>query len=208
MDFAYPLIGLALAHLLAVASLGPSFVLIAQTAAGTSRRAALVATLGLTLGAAIWAAAALFALQALFTRFDWLYVALRIGGGAYLVWIGYLLIRHAGQGANAEPAPATAAAAGEGAIFVKALLLQLSNPKVIVFFAGVFAALLPRDASPGMSPAALAVVAGNEFGYYALVSMLFSRDGARRVYDRARMWIERITGGVLALLGLKLVFDR
>src|SRR5689334_25417191 len=66
MDLTYGLIGFAIAHILAVASPGPSFVLVAQTAASRSRASALVATAALTVGAALWAAAALFGLQSLF----------------------------------------------------------------------------------------------------------------------------------------------
>src|SRR5688500_1592683 len=103
MELIYGLIGFAIAHMLAVASPGPSFVLVAQVAASRSRAAALVATTALTVGAAIWAAAALFGLQSLFKHADWLYLALRIGGGLYLIWLGYQLIRHAGRGDLAAP---------------------------------------------------------------------------------------------------------
>ncbi|MBX3498960.1 MAG: LysE family transporter [Alphaproteobacteria bacterium] len=208
MDLTYGLIGFAIAHMLAVASPGPSFVLVAQVAASRSRAAALVATAALTLGAALWAAAALFGLQSLFKHADWLYLALRIGGGLYLLWLGYQLIRHAGSGDLAAPAGGEPAAADMRGIFWKALLVQLSNPKVIVFFSGIMAALLPRDLSPQAAAIVVMVVAFNEFVWYALVSLLFSGGRARRIYRGARAWIERLTGGVLAVLGLRLALDR
>ena len=208
MDLTYGLIGFAIAHLLAVASPGPSFVLVAQVAASRSRAAALVATLALTLGAALWAAAALFGLQSLFKHADWLYLALRIGGGLYLVWLGYQLIRYAGKGELSAPAGGGQTASDMRGIFSKALLVQLSNPKVIVFFSGIMAALLPRDLSPQQGAVVVMIVAFNEFVWYALVSLLFSGGRARQLYRRARVWIERITGGVLAALGLRLALDR
>ncbi len=208
MDLTYGLIGFAIAHMLAVASPGPSFVLVAQVAASRSRAAALVATVALTLGAALWAAAALFGLQSLFKHADWLYLALRIGGGLYLLWLGYQLIRHAGKGELSAPVGGEQAAADMRGIFWKALLVQLSNPKVIVFFSGIMAALLPRDLSPQAAALVVMIVAFNEFVWYAFVSLLFSGGRARQLYRGARVWIERLTGGVLAVLGLRLALDR
>jgi RhtB (resistance to homoserine/threonine) family protein len=208
MELTYGLIGFAIAHMLAAASPGPSFVLVAQTAASRSRSAALVATAALTVGAAMWAAAALFGLQSLFKHADWLYLALRIGGGLYLIWLGYQLIRHAGKGELSAPADSGRASADMWSVFWKALLLQLSNPKVIVFFSGIMAALLPRDLSPQHGVIVVLIVAFNEFVWYALVSLLFSGGRAQRFYRDARIWIERVTGGVLAVLGLRLALDR
>ena len=81
MDYAVALAGLALVHLLAVASPGPSTVLVIQTAAVSGRRAGLLAAFAMMLGALAWAAAALYGLQVLFARFEWLYVGFRIAGG-------------------------------------------------------------------------------------------------------------------------------
>ena len=68
-----PLLGLAAVHLLAVASPGPSTVLVVQTAAVAGRRGGLVTAFAMMLGALAWAMAALYGLQALFAKFAWLY---------------------------------------------------------------------------------------------------------------------------------------
>ena len=84
MDYVVALMGLAIVHLLAVASPGPSTVLVIQTSAVAGRRGGLLAALAMMAGALLWATAALFGLQALFARFEWLYLAFRIGGAIYL----------------------------------------------------------------------------------------------------------------------------
>ena len=202
MTYLLPLLGLAVVHLMAAASPGPSFVLVAQTAVGSGRRAGLLAAVAMMLGAVIWAAAALYGLQALFARFEWLYLAMRIGGGLYLLYLAVMLWRHAPEPLP-EPSPAgdkTGAAQG----FVRALLLQLSNPKVMVFFGSIFLALLPAHPPAGMQVATLAIVAFNEFTWFALITLLFSGGPARAIYRRAKFWLDRIMGGALALLGLRL----
>lgn len=187
---------------MAAASPGPSFVLVAQTAVGSGRRAGLLAAFAMMLGAVAWAAAALFGLQALFARFEWLYLAMRIGGGLYLLYLAVMMWRHA-----PEPLPEPSAGGGKtGAMqgFVRALLLQLSNPKVMVFFGSIFLALLPADPPGWMQAATLAIVAFNEFTWYVLITLLFSGGPARTIYRRAKVWLDRIMGGALALLGLRL----
>lgn len=206
MEYVAALAGLAVVHLLAVASPGPSTVLVIQTAAVSGRRAGLLAAFAMMLGALAWAAAALYGLQILFARFDWLYVAFRIGGAAYLLYLAFMLLRHAGAPLpEADPA-AVRAGAWQG--FLKALLLQLSNPKVMVFMGSIFVSLLPAQPPAWMDATVLAIVAVNEFTWFALLALLFSGETARAFYRRTKLWLDRFMGGALALLGLKLALDR
>jgi threonine/homoserine/homoserine lactone efflux protein len=206
IDFLLPLAGLAVVHLLAVASPGPSTVLIIQTAAVSGRRAGLLAAFAMMLGALAWAAAALYGLQALFARFEWLHLAFRIGGAAYLLYLAFMLWRHAGA-----PLPAMSAARGVRGTgwqgFMRALLLQLSNPKIMVFFGSIFLSLLPAQSPGWLDGAALAIVAVNEFTWFALLALLFSGDAAQAFYRRAKVWLDRLMGGVLGLLGARLALD-
>ena len=206
MDYAIALAGLAIVHLMAVASPGPSTVLVIQTAAVSGRRAGLLAAFAMMLGALAWAAAALYGLQILFARFEWLYVAFRVGGALYLLYLAYMLIRHAGA-----PLPEADPASVRGGAwhgFTKALLLQLSNPKVMVFMGSIFVSLLPAQPPTWMDATVLAIVAFNEFAWFALLALLFSGETARAFYRRTKLWLDRIMGGALGLLGLKLAFDR
>jgi len=205
MDYAIALLGLALVHLLAVASPGPSTVLVIQTAAVAGRRGGLLAALAMMAGALLWATAALFGLQAPFARFEWLYLAFRIGGAIYLFYLAVQLWRHA-----RDPLPEIAVGRAirltgwQG--FLRALLLQLSNPKIMVFFGSIFLSLLPQNLPAWMDATVLAIVAVNEFTWFALLALLFSGGPARAFYRRAKFWLDRFMGGALALLGLRLAF--
>jgi len=203
VDAVVALLGLAFVHLLAVASPGPSTVLVVQTAA-VSRRGGLIAAFAMMLGAVAWAAAALYGLQALFTHFAWLYLVFRIAGGLFLIWLAVMIWRHA-----RDPLPEIAAPApgGDGRIFVRALLLQLSNPKIMVFFGSIFLSILPQDLPGWMQAAVLALVAFDEFTWFALLALMFSGNTARAFYRRAKFWLDRIMGGALALLGLRLALS-
>ena len=198
------LLGLAVVHLLAVASPGPSTVLVVQTAAVAGRRGGLIAAFAMMLGAVAWAAAALYGLQALFAQFAWLYRVFQVAGGLFLIWLAVMMWRHA-----REPLPeiAPAARGSDGQIFMRALLLQLSNPKIMVFFGSIFLSVLPQHMPGWLQAAVLALVAFDEFTWFALLALTFSGVRARAFYRRAKFWLDRTMGGALALLGLRLALS-
>jgi threonine/homoserine/homoserine lactone efflux protein len=211
MEYVVALFGLAVVHVLAVASPGPSTVLVIQTAAVAGRRGGLLAAFAMMVGALAWAAAALYGLQALFAQFEWLYVAFRLGGALFLLYLAVMIWRHA-----KDPLPEIAVdreiGAGVGHMtgwqgFGRALLLQLGNPKIMVFFGSIFLSVLPQNMPGWMDSAVLAIVAINEFTWFAVLALLFSGGPARAFYKRAKIWLDRVMGGVLALLGVRLVLS-
>jgi threonine/homoserine/homoserine lactone efflux protein len=201
-----PLVSIIVAIALGAISPGPSFVLVARTAIAGSRRAGLGTALGMGLGGLTFATLALLGLIALLAQVAWLYLGLKILGGLYLLYLGWRLWRGARE-------PLTVDTAGEtGRGFWRAVLLglvtQLSNPKTAVVYAGIFAALLPAQPLPLWLAVALpAAIFTVEFVWYALVATAFSAGGARRLYLGAKTWIDRLAGGVMAALGLRLVFE-
>ena len=204
MTETYAILAIMLAMLVGAISPGPSFLLVARISLSQSRAYGLASALGMGVGGMILATLAVIGLQALFMQVEWLYTAFKIGGGAYLVYLGYMLWRGAKQ-------PLTAAAAdpsrsGVFRTFLLALATQLSNPKTVIFYSSVFAALLPAAPSTGtmiLLPALLFLVEG---GWYAAVALAFSTSKPRAAYLSAKGWIDRIAGAVMAGLGLRLIF--
>jgi len=199
-----PIGAVALAHLAAAMSPGPSFLIVAKTAASVSRRAGVAAALAMGVGAAVWASAALTGLAVLFARFAGLYLVARFAGGLFLIWVGVQIWRHARL-----PLPEARAAGTVSGVhaFRAALWIQLSNPKVAVFFGSIFVAILPRDLPLWLRGVVLAVIFVDEFLWYATVALALSSPRARRVYARFKPAIERTTACLLCLLGLRFVLD-
>jgi threonine/homoserine/homoserine lactone efflux protein len=185
-----------------VISPGPSFVMVARVAVASSRVRGLATALGMGAGGAIFGAVALLGLQSILLAVPALYAALRVLGGLYLCYLGFLIFRSARQ-------PLAMAAAGGEArpsrAFWLGLTTQLSNPKAAIIYASVFAALLPASFSPGFAAALLAAVFCVEAAWYALVAFVFSSAGPQRAYLSYKSWVDRAAGAVMFGLGLKLV---
>lgn len=199
---------LAILGTLAVGAIspGPSFVLVVRTSVAQSRRDGLAAALGMGAGGVVFAALALLGLQALLMQAAWLYLALKVAGGAYLIYLAIKLWRAAREpiavGVNGN-----AAAAKPGRSFLMGLMTQLSNPKTAVVYASIFAALLPAQPPLWLVLALPALVFGVEVGWYAAVALLFSSPQPRSVYLRSKRWIDRIAGAVLGALGARLILE-
>lgn len=98
MDFlnpAYvtPLVSLALLWTVAVVTPGPNFFNTAQLAASCSRRHGVVASAGVATGTIMWGLAGGLGIKSLFTAAPMLYLAFKIVGGCYLIYLGLKLFK-------------------------------------------------------------------------------------------------------------------
>lgn len=88
------------------------------------------------------------------------------------------------------------------------ILANLSNPKMITFFVGLYSVTVL--ASTAMWAKVSIIIGGFsiELIWYGLVALLMSSKAVRRVYDRFSLWIERIIGTALTLFGLRLIIEK
>ena len=204
MESTLILVGFVAVHLLAVMSPGPSFLVVARASVARSRRSAIWSALGMGAGSVVWALAALFGLDVLFQIAPWLYTAMKVAGALFLIYLAVMLWRQADRPVPVlRPADATGASAL--AAFRLGLLTQLANPKVVVFFGSIFLAVLPAERPGWMSLALLVLVFFDEFLWYAVVAIAFSVERLRSGYQRLKRIIDRVTGGFLGLLGLRML---
>jgi threonine/homoserine/homoserine lactone efflux protein len=194
------------AILIGAISPGPSFILVARTAIAVSRLDGMAAALGMGLGASVFAGAALLGLHAVLASVPSVYMALKLLGGAYLLYLAFRLWRGAG-----EPIALPAACGGVPASVLKSFFLglgtQLSNPKTAVVYASIFAALLPTGQTWSSGLVVVSLIFAVETAWYALVAVAFSAERPRQGYLRSKLWIDRIAGAVMGFLGLKLMSE-
>ncbi|EFZ0308096.1 LysE family transporter, partial [Shigella sonnei] len=82
----------AMVHIVALMSPGPDFFFVSQTAVSRSRKEAMMGVLGITCGVMVWAGIALLGLHLIIEKMAWLHT-LMVGGGLYLCWMGYQMLR-------------------------------------------------------------------------------------------------------------------
>ena len=193
--------------LIGAISPGPSFVLVSHTAIIRSRKAGLAAALGMGLGGAIFAILALAGLHALLVRVEWAYLLFKLVGGAYLAYLGVRIWRGASLPLPPERVGDVERDGSAWKSLAVALATQLSNPKTALVYGCIFAAFLPAAPERWLFTALPLGVFVVEAGWYALVALIFSAEGPRAAYGRAKHVVDRIAGAVLVGLGVRLILD-
>ncbi len=121
----------ALIHLLAIASLGPTLMVVASHAVHGGRRAGFQVVLGVVAATLVWASLAVAGLGGVLVGVGWLYSILKVAAGAYLAWLGITMLRGAVRGRKMAVRTNQDAASGWRAVRT-GFATNIANPKVIV----------------------------------------------------------------------------
>ena len=201
---------LQLASFLAVSALvivvpGPDMALVARYALLGGRRVAFVAGLGVVGGLAIWTLAASAGIAALLRESEPAFLALKVVGAAYLIFLGVQALR-AARRRGGSGAPGAAGDVPRRRALRQGLLSNLGNPKIAVFFTTFLPQFTARASFPSL------LVLGLVFctltlvwlvGYGAVVAR--AGDVLRR--PRVRRALEALTGAVLIGFGVRLATE-
>lgn len=129
------IVAVALAGFLLSVTPGPSMLYVLSRSVGQSRSAGLASAFGLALGGVVLAVATALGLARLFAQFPELVVILRYVGSAYLVWLGIAMILGARADARMDIKAKQVAPHSLGRIIWQGVLVELLNPKTVLFFA-------------------------------------------------------------------------
>jgi RhtB (resistance to homoserine/threonine) family protein len=206
MEFWQGFAALTVAHLLAAASPGPDFAYVTRQSLVHGRRAGLFASLGIALGLSIhivYSAAGLAAVIA--HSVQWM-TAIRIAGGAYLLWLGIQGLRSGAVAAAPEaavrPAPASPSRQIAGGFLCNAL-----NPKAPIYFLALFTVVLSPDLPALTLVAYGAWIMVLQWLWFSLVATVFTHRAIRERLLGVRHWIDRAFGAVLIALGVRVLLS-
>jgi threonine/homoserine/homoserine lactone efflux protein len=196
------LVAFNLTLLAAMASPGPAFLLVLRNSIALGRRAGILTGLGLGIVAALWTGAALLGLAAVFEVVPWLYAVMKLAAAFYLLYLAWGMWRGA-----TEPLEVTSQTANRRA-FRAGLVVNLSNPKSVLFAGAVIVVIFPAGLSVTDS---LLIVTNHllvEICIYTAMACGLSSAPARAAYLRLKVWADRIAAGIMGALGLRLLFER
>lgn len=138
---------------------GPANLFSIATGMERGRRAVLLAVAGMNVATLVWFGAAALGLGALVTAFPEAFRWIAVAGAVYVGWLGVSSIRSALRPAKPSDAEARAVQTRRPA-FVDGFLVQLANPKAVLFFTAVLPPFLDveRPAAPQLALFAAAVI--------------------------------------------------
>jgi threonine/homoserine/homoserine lactone efflux protein len=196
-----------LASLLLIVTPGQDMVLVMSRSIAQGAAAGVATAAGVSLGLVGHTVLATLGLGAVLRTSEWLFIALKLLGAAYLVYLGLTLLRTRSSELLVQAAPRRSLSR----LFVDGAVSNVSNPKIAVFyFAFLPQFVLPEATHPTLSVfalglvfAALTFLVKGPVGFFAglLSGWLRSRPGVL-------VGLYRSSGAVLIALGVKLAFER
>jgi threonine/homoserine/homoserine lactone efflux protein len=171
------------------------------------RRGGTFTAAGVAAGQAVWTLAASAGLAALLVASEPAFLAVKVLGAAYLVFLGAQSIVHSFRG-HAQVTTSRGKELTPRAAFRQGLVSNLGNPKMAVFFSSLLPQFVP-GAPTFASLFALGIVfCAMTFAWLSLYAAVVERAGTVLRRPRVRRWLDAVTGTVLVALGLRVATTR
>lgn len=196
-----------LASLAVIITPGQDMILVMSRSIAQGPAAGMATAAGVSIGLVGHTLLAALGVGAILRTSEWLFIAMKFVGAAYLIWLGIGLLRTKGE----ELVVQTSAQRSLRRLFADGALSNVSNPKIVVFYF----AFLPQFVAPGAAHPTLAIFALGLV--FALLTFLIKApvgyfagklSGWLRARPAALQWLYRSSGLVLIGLGLRLAMER
>lgn len=199
--------GIALVELGLALTPGPNMVYLVSRSISQGWRAGMMSLAGTATGFVVYMMMANLGLAAVFFVVPWLFVALKIAGALYLLWLAYKTLRPGGKSMfETTSLPRDSL----GKLFRMGLITNLLNPKVAI----LYLALIPQFIDPaagsvvaqGFQLGAIQIAVGVAVnGAFILAAATIAAFLLRRpTWVRWQKWV---TGTLLGAVGVKLAVD-
>jgi threonine/homoserine/homoserine lactone efflux protein len=198
--------GFLAAAILVTLAPGPDNLMVLSLGMARGRAQGVAFGFGCALGCLNHTLLAALGVSALIAASPPAFTALKVAGGVYLIWLGVKAIRS--TRALGTPQAGKGPAETPGKLFVRGLVANAINPKVILFFL----AFLPQFVASGRGHAAWQIAQlGVLFTLAAVVVFgaigWFAGSIGERLARRPAIgaWLDRVAGGIFVALGLRLL---
>ena len=197
----------AITSVLLILTPGQDMMLVMSRSVAQGAGAGVVTAAGVSVGLVGHTVLAALGLGAILRTSEWLFIALKLVGAAYLIYLGIGLLRTRDHRLELG----IDGSSSLRRLFVDGAFSNLSNPKVAIFYFS----FLPQFVSPSTAHATLSIFALG-IAFAALTFLIKAPIGLSagllsqwlRARPRVLVWMHRTSGAVLLALGVKLALER
>ena len=199
--------GIALVELGLALTPGPNMMYLVSRSISQGWRAGMMSLTGTAVGFVVYLVMANLGLAMVFLAVPWLFIALKILGALYLLWLAYQTLRPGGRSLfEATDLPVDSF----GRLFRMGLLTNLLNPKVAI----LYLALIPQFIDPsagsvvlqGFLLGGIQILVGVAVNGAVILAAGSVAAGLRRRPAWVK-WQKWVTGTLLGAVGVKLAID-
>ena len=193
------------AHLLAVMSPGPDFVMITTRTLQSGKKAGMFVAFGLGIGILWHSIFALFGLSYIIEKSIVVFTIIKVIGSLYLLWMAWHLLQSKKTQSD-EMVSNRKHKISAWQNIKTGFLTNILNPKASLFFLAVFSQVVSPHTSLLIKSLYASEMVTMTVVWFSLVAWTVDKQTVRRMYMQIKHWIDRSMGVVLAALGLRLLF--
>lgn len=203
--------GILLAYgvfLIGIASPGPNILAVIGTSMSEGRASGLALAWGVAAGSLTWGILSAAGLTVLLSHYATALTAIKIIGGAFLLWLAFKSFKAARSDHIIETSPMADNGRGPWGFGLRGYIVQMTNPKAAL----AWVATISLGLQPGAPIwVAIVIVAGTailSFVCHSLYALAFSTPVMVRFYSKARRGIQTVLGVFFTFAGLRLMLSR
>ncbi len=188
--------------MLTIITPGPDFIIVARNSLAYSRRSGVMTAAGVATAVWIHVAYTLAGIGLILSQSIFLYSLIKYLGAAYLVYLGVSCVKGAGNSVSVE-AQKSSQSITSFRSYQMGFLNNALNPKATVFFVSLFTQLVSTTTPLSVQIIYGAIVSISCFVWFSCVAMFLNTQEIRHFFLKIQKHIERVMGGVLIAVGLK-----
>ncbi|HPD82552.1 MAG: LysE family transporter [Alphaproteobacteria bacterium] len=192
---------------MALASPGPDFVIAVRNSILYSRKIGIITAIGFALGVSVHMTYTLLGLAVLISQSVILFNLIKYAGAAYLFYIGFNALKSRGFEETTSQRAQQKTMNPLRALW-NGFLTNALNPKATLFFMAVFSQFINPE-TPFSIQIIYALTCVVMTGiWFSLVAMVLTHPKIKAKFLQLTKWIDRVCGGLLIALGIKLAFSK
>lgn len=191
----------------AVISPGPDFAMILKQSITYGRKTSIYTSIGIGLGIGVHVIYTLLGIGLIISKSIILFTIIKFLGAGYLIYIGYQSLKSKGLKIE-ENKDIEIKDMSKIKSFTMGFLCNALNPKATIFFISLFTVIISID-TPLYIQAIYGIACIFEVMlWFVFLSIILSQKRVREFFKKFGVWFDRIVGGVLILIGLKIAFSK
>ena len=198
---------IAIAHLFAVASPGPDFVVVTRQSVTGGTKAGLWTSFGIAVGILLHVGYCILGVALIVSQSPTLFNAMKYVAAIYLLYLGVQSILQSSRLKEKKIKVSVEVSIEPSKAFLLGFLTNGLNPKATLFFLALFTVIIDAN-----TPTQIQIVYGMylalaTFAWFAMLSKLLGRSSIRDRIMRSGVWFERAMGTILILLAVQIAFN-
>lgn len=197
----------AIAHFLALLSLGPDFILVVKSAINNGPKKSIGVAAGIASANALYITLCLIGVGSLLASSIMIMIVLKVAGGCFLVYLAVMALR--AKKVNYQTLALSNIKVQSETTFIKEFLTGfmsgILNPKNLLFYLSLFTVILTNDVNLAFKIGLGIWMTLVVFLWDLSVIYILSRENVRRKFSKLAYYIDKFTGAILGLIGFTII---